>query len=75
MLQPVDWNEALTVFSAKLKSIQAEHGKGSVAVLSTGQNVGHATKQLLAGERPSISEPMVLDAKGNHARGFMVIPC
>src|SRR4051812_46969764 len=38
-LQPVDWNAALTVFSAKLKSIQAEHGPGSVAVLSTGQIV------------------------------------
>ena len=39
VLQPVDWNQALTVFSSKLKSIQAEHGKGAVAVLSTGQIV------------------------------------
>jgi ferredoxin-nitrate reductase len=39
VLQPVDWNQALTVFSAKLKSLQAEHGRGAVAVLSTGQIV------------------------------------
>jgi len=39
VLRPVDWNQALTVFSAKLKSIQAEHGPGAVAVLSTGQIV------------------------------------
>jgi len=39
VLQPVDWNQALTVFSAKLKSIQAGHGPGAVAVLSTGQIV------------------------------------
>ncbi len=39
ILQPVDWNQALTVFCAKLKSIQAAHGAGAVAVLSTGQIV------------------------------------
>lgn len=36
-LQPVDWTQALTVFTKRLQSIQAEHGKGAVAVLSTGQ--------------------------------------
>lgn len=39
VLQPVNWTQALTVFSAKLKSIQAAHGPGAVAVLSTGQIV------------------------------------
>ena len=39
VLQPIDWNQALTVFSARLKSIQANHGQGAVAVLSTGQIV------------------------------------
>ena len=39
VLQPIDWNQALTVFSARLKSIQAKHGQGAVAVLSTGQIV------------------------------------
>ena len=39
VLQPVDWNQALTGFSSKLKSIQTEHGPGAVAVLSTGQIV------------------------------------
>lgn len=39
VLQPVDWNQALTVFSTKLKAIQAAHGPGAVAVLSTGQIV------------------------------------
>lgn len=38
-LQPVDWTQAMTVFCQKLKSIQAEHGPGAVAVLSTGQIV------------------------------------
>jgi ferredoxin-nitrate reductase len=38
-LQPVDWTQALTTFTAKLKAIQEKHGKGSVAVLSTGQIV------------------------------------
>ncbi|RXK56687.1 nitrate reductase [Oleiharenicola lentus] len=36
-MQPVDWTQALTVFTNRLQSIQAEHGKGAVAVLSTGQ--------------------------------------
>ncbi|MDQ5979690.1 MAG: hypothetical protein QG602_2665, partial [Verrucomicrobiota bacterium] len=36
-LQTVDWTQALTVFTNRLQSIQAEHGKGAVAVLSTGQ--------------------------------------
>lgn len=38
-LQPVDWPRALAEFTGRLKSIQALHGKGSVAVLSTGQIV------------------------------------
>jgi ferredoxin-nitrate reductase len=36
-LRPVDWTQALTVFTSRLKAIQAAHGKGAVAVLSTGQ--------------------------------------
>jgi len=39
VLQPVDWNQALTVFNTQLKAIQAAHGPGAVAVLSTGQIV------------------------------------
>jgi ferredoxin-nitrate reductase len=39
VLQPADWTQALTTFTAKLKAIQEKHGKGSVAVLSTGQIV------------------------------------
>ncbi len=39
VLQPVDWTQALTTFTTKLKFIQAAHGKGAVAVLSTGQIV------------------------------------
>jgi ferredoxin-nitrate reductase len=39
VLQPVDWTQALTAFTTKLKSIQEVHGKGSVAILSTGQIV------------------------------------
>lgn len=39
VLQPVDWPRALAEFTGRLKSIQALHGKGSVAVLSTGQIV------------------------------------
>ncbi|HWA25933.1 MAG TPA: molybdopterin oxidoreductase family protein [Lacunisphaera sp.] len=39
VLQPVDWNHALTVFCSRLKSLQADHGKRTVAVLSTGQIV------------------------------------
>jgi len=38
-LRPVDWTQAMTVFTARMKSIQAEHGPGAVAVLSTGQIV------------------------------------
>ncbi|AOS46175.1 Nitrate reductase [Lacunisphaera limnophila] len=37
VLQPVTWPEALAVFTDRLKAIQAQHGPGSVAVLSTGQ--------------------------------------
>jgi ferredoxin-nitrate reductase len=36
-LEPVGWKRALTVFTARLKAIQARHGPGAVAVLSTGQ--------------------------------------
>ena len=36
-LQPVEWNEAFTKVSETFKRIQAEHGKGAVAVISTGQ--------------------------------------
>ena len=38
-LHPVDWPRALAEFTGRLKSIQALHGPGSVAVLSTGQIV------------------------------------
>jgi ferredoxin-nitrate reductase len=38
-LQPVDWPRALAEFTGRFKSIQALHGPGSVAVLSTGQIV------------------------------------
>lgn len=38
-LEPVDWTTAITTFSSRLKDIQAQHGKGAVAVLSTGQIV------------------------------------
>jgi anaerobic selenocysteine-containing dehydrogenase len=34
---PVGWAEALEVFTTKLKSIQQQHGRESVAFLSTGQ--------------------------------------
>jgi ferredoxin-nitrate reductase len=36
-MEPVDWKRALEVFTARLKDIQARHGRGAVAVLSTGQ--------------------------------------
>ncbi|MFZ5496659.1 MAG: molybdopterin oxidoreductase family protein [Verrucomicrobiota bacterium] len=36
-LRPVDWTQALTVFTSRLKAVQAAHGRGAVAVLSTGQ--------------------------------------
>ena len=39
VLRPVDWTTAMAVFCEKLKGIQAAHGPGSVAVLSTGQIV------------------------------------
>ncbi len=38
-LQPIDWTQAVTTFTDRLKAIQEKHGKGSVAVLSTGQIV------------------------------------
>jgi ferredoxin-nitrate reductase len=38
-LKPVDWPRALAEFTGRFKSIQALHGPGSVAVLSTGQIV------------------------------------
>lgn len=36
-LMPVDWPEALDTFTARLKEIQAKHGRESVGFLSTGQ--------------------------------------
>jgi assimilatory nitrate reductase catalytic subunit len=36
-LAPVDWATALDVFATRFKTIQAEHGKDSIAFLSTGQ--------------------------------------
>ncbi len=38
-LRPVDWPRALAEFSGRFKSVQALHGPGAVAVLSTGQIV------------------------------------
>ncbi|MCA9054089.1 MAG: molybdopterin-dependent oxidoreductase, partial [Planctomycetaceae bacterium] len=38
-LRPVDWDVALDTFVSRFRSIQAEHGKQSVAFLSTGQMV------------------------------------
>ena len=38
-LRPVSWDQALTVFCERFKAIQQEHGKESVAFLSTGQIV------------------------------------
>jgi assimilatory nitrate reductase catalytic subunit len=38
-LAPVSWNEAMDAFTGRLKAIQEEHGKASVAFLSTGQIV------------------------------------
>src|SRR4051812_33441972 len=38
-LQPVEWSQALEVFCAQLKGVQAKYGKSAVAVLSTGQIV------------------------------------
>ncbi len=38
-LRPVSWPRALAEFTGRLKSIQALHGRGAVAVLSTGQIV------------------------------------
>ena len=36
-LEPVDWDEAMQVFTLKFKAIMDQHGPGSVAFLSTGQ--------------------------------------
>src|SRR3954469_22467014 len=36
-LEPVDWERALLVFSGKFKEIQKQHGRDSVAYISTGQ--------------------------------------
>ena len=36
-LVPTDWSTAMDVFTTRLKAIQAEHGRESVAFLSTGQ--------------------------------------
>ena len=36
-LQPVDWPEALALFTERFQAIQAAHGADSVAFLSTGQ--------------------------------------
>ncbi len=36
-LKPVDWQNAMETFAGRFKSIQAEHGKESVAFLGTGQ--------------------------------------
>jgi len=36
-LRPVDWDEAMRVFTSRFKGIMAEHGNESVAFLSTGQ--------------------------------------
>jgi anaerobic selenocysteine-containing dehydrogenase len=38
-LVPVDWNRAMREFVTRFKTIQQEHGKESVAFLSTGQMV------------------------------------
>ena len=38
-LVATDWHEALTEFSTRFKKVQAEHGKESVAFISTGQIV------------------------------------
>jgi assimilatory nitrate reductase catalytic subunit len=38
-LVPVDWHTALTTFVARMQAIQAQHGKHSIAFLSTGQIV------------------------------------
>ena len=34
---PIDWRDALHAFTTRLKTIQAKHGKHSIAFLSTGQ--------------------------------------
>lgn len=36
-LEPCGWDDALRLFTAKMRAIQAEHGPDSVAFLSTGQ--------------------------------------
>jgi assimilatory nitrate reductase catalytic subunit len=37
VLEPVSWPEAIELFATRVKAIQAEHGRESVAFLSTGQ--------------------------------------
>src|ERR1041385_5042694 len=36
-LEPVDWDEALQVFTLRFKALQDQHGPESIALLSTGQ--------------------------------------
>lgn len=36
-LKPVDWDRALRAFASRFQAVQAEHGRHSVAFLSTGQ--------------------------------------
>ncbi|MDP0501511.1 MAG: molybdopterin-dependent oxidoreductase [Verrucomicrobiota bacterium JB022] len=36
-MQPIEWHQALATFRDRFKAIQAQHGKASVAFLSTGQ--------------------------------------
>jgi anaerobic selenocysteine-containing dehydrogenase len=36
-LQPTDWHTAATTFTTRMKAIQEEHGKESIAFISTGQ--------------------------------------
>lgn len=38
-LQPVDWDEAMQIFTLRLKAILDQHGSDSVAYISTGQIV------------------------------------
>ncbi|HEX4998813.1 MAG TPA: molybdopterin oxidoreductase family protein, partial [Terriglobia bacterium] len=37
LMEPVDWNAAMDVFSARLQGIQERYGRESIAFLSTGQ--------------------------------------
>ena len=36
-LEPIDWPRALRTFTTRFKTVQAQHGKHSIAFLSTGQ--------------------------------------